>query len=122
VNAGHCPALVVRANGSPEWLQEGGLVLGVLRDSGFSAGSLVLRGGDVIALFTDGVTEAGLPSKEPWGDNNLCETIRDHKELSASEIGLRVLERVDRYIERETTHDDMALIVLKRVGEQASHP
>jgi sigma-B regulation protein RsbU (phosphoserine phosphatase) len=114
VNAGHCPALVVRANGNPEWLQEGGLVLGVLHDSAFSAGSLVLRGGDVLALFTDGVTEAGMPAKEPWGDNNLCKTIREHRELSASEIGLSVLEGVDRYITQGIVSDDMALIILKR--------
>jgi sigma-B regulation protein RsbU (phosphoserine phosphatase) len=114
VNAGHCPALVVRSNGNPEWLQEGGLVLGVLQDSGFSAGSLVLRGGDVLALFTDGVTEAGLPAKEPWGDNNLCETILAHREFSASQIGLRVLEEVDRYVTQDTAPDDMALIILKR--------
>lgn len=118
VNAGHCPALVVRANGDPEWLQEGGLVLGVLQDSYFSAGSLSLRGGDVLALFTDGVTEAGLPGKEPWGDNNLCETIRDSRRLPASQIGLRVLEKVDKYIAQDIVSDDMALIVLKRMDQE----
>jgi serine phosphatase RsbU (regulator of sigma subunit) len=119
VNAGHCPALVVRANGNPEWLQEGGLVLGVLHDSGFSAGSLVLRDGDVLSLFTDGVTEAGLPRREPWGDNNLCKTIMGCRELSASEIGLRVLEEVDRYVSQETATDDMALIILKKSDLEA---
>jgi serine phosphatase RsbU (regulator of sigma subunit) len=119
VNAGHCPALVVRANGNPEWLQEGGLVLGVLHDSGFSAGSLALGGGDVLALFTDGVTEAGLPAKEPWGDNNLCDTIRENRELSAYQIGLRVLEEVDRYISQDIVSDDMALIILKRSDLEA---
>lgn len=114
VNAGHCPALVVHANGEPEWLQEGGLVLGVLQDSGFSAGSLSLRGGDVLALFTDGVTEAGAPVKEPWGDTNLCRTIRAHRGLSAAEIGMRVLEDVDHYITQDIVSDDMALIILKR--------
>jgi len=115
VNAGHCPALVVRANGNPEWLQEGGLVLGVLHDSAFQAGSIFLRDGDVLALFTDGVTEAGLPEKEPWGDSNLCKTILEHRELSASEIGLRVLERLDRYITQDIVSDDIALIILKRL-------
>jgi serine phosphatase RsbU (regulator of sigma subunit) len=57
VNAGHNPPFVLRADGTHEWLSEGGTILGILAESPFAAGATVLAPGDLVALYTDGVTE-----------------------------------------------------------------
>jgi sigma-B regulation protein RsbU (phosphoserine phosphatase) len=60
-SAGHEPALVVRADGTVAWLAEGGLLLGMLRDQQYAQTSVDLAPGDVLVLYTDGITEAGAP-------------------------------------------------------------
>jgi hypothetical protein len=57
-NAGHNPALVLREDGSTEWLESNGMPLGIMPEGDYGAAELKLEPGDTIVLYTDGITEA----------------------------------------------------------------
>ncbi len=59
--AGHNPPLIVRADGGTEWLEQGGLALGILPDTTYTAADIALGPGDILVLYSDGITEASRP-------------------------------------------------------------
>jgi len=114
VNAGHNPPLVLRANGTHEWLSEGGTILGILLESPFVAGATVLSPGDLVVLYTDGVTEGGDASGDIWGEDRLLEAVRRMRERPAVEIVRRIVTEV-RGFEGETgPADDITMLVVRR--------
>lgn len=116
VNAGHNPPTLVRADGSMELLEKGGLLLGVLAGMPYESGTVTLGPGDVLSMFTDGVTEAMSPEGEEWGEERLEPLLIESRDLSATQI----LDKVHDAI-KEFTHnapilsDDLTMIVVKRV-------
>jgi sigma-B regulation protein RsbU (phosphoserine phosphatase) len=85
-NAGHNPPILVRADGSVERPQTGGMVLGVLDSNTYSQTELPLRAGDRLVLFTDGITEAGSHEGREFGDDQLVELVCAHRHRSAPEL------------------------------------
>ncbi|HET9741694.1 MAG TPA: PP2C family protein-serine/threonine phosphatase [Terriglobales bacterium] len=77
VNAGHNPAIVVRSNGSFEWLETGGAPVGMFADSEYRESVVQLQGGDLVIAYTDGVVEAANPQGEQWGVSGLLEAIAE---------------------------------------------
>src|ERR1700728_5145138 len=76
VNAGHNPPLVAHANGSVEKLGGTGLILGILPSASYQQGSCRMDSGDVVVLFSDGVTEAARQSTdEEFGEDRLAEIL-----------------------------------------------
>ena len=71
VNAGHVPPYVRRRDGREERLTAGGPVLGLLDDVALEAGELALEPGDLLAVVTDGVTEALSPGGDEFGDERV---------------------------------------------------
>ena len=76
VNAGHVPPFRVAGDGARERLFAGGPVLGMLEDAGFEQGEVELMQGDVLAVVTDGATEALSPDEEEFGDDRVFEALR----------------------------------------------
>ena len=114
VNAGHNPPLVLRADGTHEWLSEGGTILGILLESPFVAGATVLSPGDLVVLYTDGVTEGADASGDIWGEDRLLEAVRGMRERPAAEIVRRIVTEV-RGFEGETgPADDITMLVVRR--------
>lgn len=116
VNAGHNPATLVRANGDIELLETGGLLLGVMPDAVYERGEVPMGTGDVLAIFTDGVTEAMSPDEEEYGEERLEALLKESRHLSAKEI----LDTVHDDIREFTCHapvlsDDLTIIILKVV-------
>lgn len=119
VNAGHNPPMLVRKNGEVELLEVGGLLLGVMKNMPYQAGDVVLEPGDVLALFTDGVTEAMSPAQEEYGEERLEACLQAHHHTSAQAI----LDAVHTDIRAFTDNtamlsDDLTMIVL-RIAEAA---
>ena len=116
VNAGHNPPTLVRATGEIEYLETGGLLLGVMADAEYERGTVSFDTGDVLALFTDGVTEAMSPEDEEYGEERLEKLLQDTRHMHASEILDAVREDI-----RAFTHDvavlsdDLTIIVIKSV-------
>jgi serine phosphatase RsbU (regulator of sigma subunit) len=67
VNAGHFPPMVLRRDGSIEWLEAGGAPVGMFADWTYQEGSVQLEPGDLFLAYTDGVVEAVNPSGAEWG-------------------------------------------------------
>ncbi len=131
-NAGHDPALVVRRDGTVEWLSSGGLILGMFGDQTYEQVAIDLEPGDVMVLYTDGITEAGapliLPGQEPpemaddadddhFGEERLAEVVAAARERTALGIREAVLAAVKAHLAGEPQGDDITLVVLKR-GEE----
>jgi sigma-B regulation protein RsbU (phosphoserine phosphatase) len=84
-NAGHCPALLVKESYADR-LGQGGLVLGVQRDADYREGSVMTEPGDLLALYTDGVTEQKNPEGEEYGEDRLIRFLVANKNLPIREL------------------------------------
>ena len=114
VNAGHNPPLVVRQNGMVEELTQGGTILGIMPDSIFQTGSTVINPHELLLLYTDGLTEAGLPEIEPWGEENLKNYLTEIHHDPAGRMAELILKKVEESLKGTAQTDDIALVLLKR--------
>ncbi len=115
VNAGHVQPAVVRADGSVEYLCEGGMVVGLFPSVKFERGHVQLNPGDVVVACTDGITEANNAQEEEFGKEGLVELVVRERHLSADEIVKAVLTEVDQFSRGGTHEDDRVILVLKVV-------
>ena len=118
-NAGHNPPVLARADGSIERLAAGGTVADVFEDAVYEAGEVRLQPGDRLVLFTDGVTEAGEPNGEEFGDDRLVAAVHATKALAATGTVDRVFADVGAYC--GAPHDDATVVVLRLRGESQPH-
>ena len=114
VNAGHLPAILVRADGTIERLEEGGLPLGLFEDPRYYEGFARLETGDTLALYTDGITEAVNRSDEPYGLERFCQTLRNARAGTSAEMCRSVVDDVRRFAADQVV-DDETLVVLKAI-------
>jgi serine phosphatase RsbU (regulator of sigma subunit) len=114
VNAGHIPPIVYRArSGEVERLETGGTVLGMFEVAPFEQGKSKLDVGDVLVVFTDGISESWGADGEEFGEERLGELVRKKAKLSASELMNTIQKEVDSFSTGRAT-DDRTLIVIKR--------
>ena len=115
INAGHNPPLLVRQDGTVEELTQGGTILGILPDANFQTESITLNSQDLMLLYTDGLTEAGLPEIEPWGEENLKSFLSGIHQNPADRVAELVLKKVEKSLKGTIQTDDIALVLLKRI-------
>jgi phosphoserine phosphatase RsbU/P len=114
VNAGHNPPYVIRSDGSVETLEAGGLLLGVMSGVPYEMGEIDLAAGDVVCMFTDGVTEAMDPYKEEYGEERLIACLSSHRGQSAAQILDAVKKDVADFTgPQPILDDDLTIVVLK---------
>jgi sigma-B regulation protein RsbU (phosphoserine phosphatase) len=114
-NAGHNLPLLLRHDGSINRLREGGLVLGVMEDAAYREASIAVEAGDVLLLYTDGVTEATDGNGEEYGEARLIETVRRSADRGAAEIIQIVRDEVAAFSCAEGFDDDFTMIVIRAV-------
>lgn len=114
-NAGHNWPMLLRADGSCEYLEAGGLLLGVYRDVEYNETRVQLRPGDVLVFYTDGVTESRDQSEREFGVERLRSLVLSYRELPAKDIVDRVSEEVRHYQSATVPQDDLTLSVIKYV-------
>jgi len=114
VNAGHNPPIVVRADGSLDSLTTGGVVLGLFDVVEYEQAATELHAGDVLVVFSDGVTETWNREDEEFGDARLAELVRQGRHLDAAALEGEILRELDRFSQGTKATDDRTLIVLKR--------
>lgn len=118
VNAGHNPPTIVRTDGSIELLEKGGLLLGVMAGMPYESGTITLNVGDVLAMFTDGVTEAMSPDEEEYHEDRLEALLKDQREHSATDILAALHKDVQEFTDyAPVLSDDFTIIVLKGSAE-----
>jgi len=115
VNGGHTEGLVVRASGEVERLPATGLALGLFPGVDYEELTLRLAPGDIVALYSDGVTEAQKATEEEFGVERLTAVLRETAEACASEVVQRVLDALDDFVGVTPQYDDITLLVLKRL-------
>ncbi|MBP7866990.1 MAG: SpoIIE family protein phosphatase [Acidobacteria bacterium] len=117
VNAGHNPPFRLRAGGGePEFLEAGGTLLGAFPDAAFERGELRLGAGDLLVLYSDGVTEALDPAGEEYGVDRLVEAFRRRDGLPVEQAVREVLDEVSAFAAGAPPRDDMTLVAA-RCGE-----
>ncbi len=115
VNCGHNPPILLRANGlrakgDLERLAATATVLGLFEQWDCTVAECELASGDILVIYTDGISEAGPNEEEEFGELNLIATIRKHQRQSAGEILDNILSDV-QHLSRGRQADDMTLIV-----------
>ncbi|MEA3377505.1 MAG: SpoIIE family protein phosphatase [Chloroflexota bacterium] len=114
--AGHNYPLLIRpSSGECRELAADGIVLGIVRDVSLVEAKVDLEPGDLLVLYTDGITDANSESGEFFGTDRLRETVRAGGALSAQRVCDLVFDDVDRFQAGAIQYDDMAVLVV-RIG------
>jgi serine phosphatase RsbU (regulator of sigma subunit) len=112
VNCGHLSGLLLRRDGKVDRLESNSTLLGLFREWNCSIREQELSPGDVLALYTDGVTEASNERGEEFGERLLIEALRQNRELSCQALLAAIVDGV-RSFGSEEQHDDITAIVAK---------
>ena len=117
VNAGHNRPLLYRTDrGTHEFLPRGGRPLGWFDDLPVKAIEQQFEPGDVLVLYTDGLTEAENVLAEPYGEDRLLEVVRAYASRPATEIKQAIIHSVITFMGAAPPFDDMTLVVVRYTG------
>ncbi len=115
VNAGHNFPFHLKIDGTMEALREGGLVLGMMPDMVYEAGSTTIAPGEMVVIYSDGVTEAEDPQEEMFGDGRLQELLSSSRDKSAEELVSTIYQNVKAFEANTEQDDDITVVVVKAV-------
>jgi phosphoserine phosphatase RsbU/P len=113
VNAGHNPPYLLRADAEIEELPAGGTVIGMFPQASYEEARTGLRPGDVLVIFTDGVTEALNPGEEEFGEERLKDLLRRVAHLPVDEMSAQMSRELRDWIADAAQYDDLTFIVIK---------
>jgi sigma-B regulation protein RsbU (phosphoserine phosphatase) len=117
-NAGHNPPLLKKGTGSFEFLKtEPCIVLAWMQDAEYSEEEIVLEKGDILYLYTDGVTEAMNPKMELFSEQRLVDVLNKNKNVSLRRLLGAVKKEIDRFRDGADQADDITMLTLK-IGEE----
>ncbi len=117
VNAGHCCPVVVHSgiNGGPKFgfLEPTGTIVGMFRDSEYSEASVQLDPGDMLVVYTDGITEAFNSENEEYGEERLMNLLEAAAELDPTDLRDRILDEVRTHSGDSPQYDDQTLVLAR---------
>jgi sigma-B regulation protein RsbU (phosphoserine phosphatase) len=122
VSAGHTDCLLLRSDGEAEWLNSTGTPFGLMPPDileltqPYEERSFELHPGDLISLFSDGVTEAQNEDENEFGEARLAELLRPLAGQPSEVIVNRVYEEIDRFAGSAPQYDDITLFIIKRMA------
>jgi sigma-B regulation protein RsbU (phosphoserine phosphatase) len=117
-NAGHNPPVLVRAAAKDnkfELLKGGGLILGILPMAKYEEALITMESGDVLVLFSDGVTEAADPSDDDFGEERLAALVASMRDRPAGEIVDAIHTAVTEFTQGLPQADDITVVVARRL-------
>jgi sigma-B regulation protein RsbU (phosphoserine phosphatase) len=112
-NAGHNPPLLLKPNGDYRFVEYGDLPLGMFQNTHYHQHFIRMEKGQILVLYTDGITEAHREDGEEYGQERFAKRITDGFELSAKELIQSVREGIMEFTEREFLDDDGTLFIVK---------
>jgi serine phosphatase RsbU (regulator of sigma subunit) len=115
-NAGHNYPLLLRRDGSVEELSGGGMVLGLFPMVHYDCRQTKLEAGDMLALYSDGVTEACSPSGEEFGEGGLQSFLASRKQERCSGLVKTLVEHVRNWHGTNGFTDDFTVVLLRRLS------
>lgn len=113
-NAGHCPPILVRSDGSYELLDTSSGVLGVHEDFNYAENRVSIEPGDILVLYTDGVTEAENFHGKMFGEERLLEYIKNRRGEPIDSFLDALLSEIYSFSEKSELEDDTTLIALRK--------
>jgi len=113
VNAGHIPPLLIRS-AQIHKLEKGGVALGLLPGATFSEQSIEFESGDVLVVYSDGLTEARNEEGAFFGEQRFTDLITTLAGRSAESIGEQIITQIDRFVGEARPNDDISIAILKR--------
>jgi serine phosphatase RsbU (regulator of sigma subunit)/pSer/pThr/pTyr-binding forkhead associated (FHA) protein len=114
-NAGHNPPIMVRRDNSIEYLDGGGLIMGIFGNSRYEAYRARLEPGDLLLLYSDGVTEAVNAAGEEFQEHRLIDVLRANRQRSSQEIITAVRDEVSAFTAGTAAADDLTLVAARRI-------
>ncbi|HHQ49042.1 MAG TPA: FHA domain-containing protein, partial [Acidobacteria bacterium] len=115
-NAGHTPGLLLRPGDGHQWLGSTAPPVGLLPEARFTAASAVLEPGDVLVLYTDGITEAENPNGVEYGADRLLERCRHAPGLDPSELAAAIENDLRAFTAGTPFADDRTILIVRREG------
>ncbi|MCX6634703.1 MAG: PP2C family protein-serine/threonine phosphatase, partial [Acidobacteria bacterium] len=112
VNAGHNPPMLLRG-AEVIRLEAGGTVIGSWPSVAYEQRTLELKPGDLLVVFTDGITEAMNAAEEEFGEQRLAQVVEGARDLPVGDVIRRILDAVDAFAAGEQQYDDLTLVVLR---------
>jgi sigma-B regulation protein RsbU (phosphoserine phosphatase) len=115
-NAGHNPPMLLRASGEIETLDAGGLPVGLMPGSTYESAAVTIGAGDVLVLYTDGITEAVDTANEEFETERLERLVRDGASLASGALLDRIYDEVFAFSAGMPQADDITTMILKRAA------
>jgi sigma-B regulation protein RsbU (phosphoserine phosphatase) len=113
-NAGHNDALLIRAgSGAIEHLTEGGTVLGAFEWARYTEARTTLERGDVLVIYSDGISEADNPRGAEYTEHRLAHLVRKNRDKTADELRQLIFTEVDNWTGGQERDDDQTVVILK---------
>jgi serine phosphatase RsbU (regulator of sigma subunit) len=122
VNAGQNPPLLRRATGSYERLRTGGMALGLFEHATYEAGHTLLDAGDVLVMYSDGITEAEDPFERSLDEGGLQRVIDGTRWATAKELAWAAFEAVEHHVAGRRLLDDLTVLVARRLPASPALP
>ena len=113
-NAGHPPALLLRADGTVEELSAGGPLLGAIATDSYVQGRVQLQAGDTLLIYSDGILDSTNPVGEQFGHQRWEEHVRQVRSADADVLVLSLLGAVQDFAGGYPIQDDMSLVAVCR--------
>jgi sigma-B regulation protein RsbU (phosphoserine phosphatase) len=115
-NAGHNYPFLLKGGREPGRLDVGGVALGCMENPRYAETSVTLNPGDIVLLYSDGITEAANKELELFGENRLTQVVADNHDDSAEQIIDKIVEAVREHSGQSTQSDDMTAVIVKRTA------
>jgi sigma-B regulation protein RsbU (phosphoserine phosphatase) len=114
VNAGHTQPLLIRADGRIDRLTEGGVALGMFERSTYETGRVQVQPEQLLAIYSDGITEAENPAGQPFDEQGLESALLANRGQSVSAMGAAIVRAVEQHTADTRLADDLTILLLRR--------
>ncbi|NDJ85054.1 MAG: SpoIIE family protein phosphatase [Chloroflexi bacterium] len=119
-NGGHNPPILMRKRtpDEPAMVAADGPALGAFPGVTYTEGRIALAPGDVLAVYTDGITEAINSQEEEFAEDRLLEYLQNHQDADAASINMGIHEAVRKFTGDRPADDDATLLIIKRLADE----
>jgi phosphoserine phosphatase RsbU/P len=114
MNAGHNPGILLRHDGRAEELAPGGVPLGLLPAARFQSRAVTLGPGDLVCIYSDGITEAAAPDDEEFGMARLIDLLRAWRDRPLESVVEAIIQAVGEFSQGLPQGDDQTVVLLRR--------
>jgi sigma-B regulation protein RsbU (phosphoserine phosphatase) len=114
INCGHTDGIIVHADGSVDMLPCSGMALGLFPARIYDEQTFELRDGDLLAIYSDGVTDAQNNAEEDFGTDRLVDVLVKHAQAPASDVVNGVFDAIDAFAGDAPQFDDITMLIMKR--------